>query len=112
MMPNFFRDQLPEPIRKISDNRRVNSPRVDGYTYVTEYCYPIRGGDGKPFETSLAVIMGHSESVIPAVGSAVCLSGVWVTVTATDIDTEVCEEDGRLIKTCTATVKEAGNGSR
>lgn len=108
MIRDFFRDQLPDPIRKISDDRPNNSPLVDGYTYMTEYAYPIRGHDGKPFSTSLAILMGHAESTIPVVGAEVCLSGVWVTVTSVDIDTEIHEDDGRLITFCEATVKETG----
>jgi hypothetical protein len=95
MLPDYFRDQLPDPIRKISDSRFMNeSP--DPYTHLAEYSYPIFDTNGQPTRTSL----GWTESRQPMAfgeGQEICLAGVWVEVDSVETSTEVHEDDDREI---------------
>lgn len=97
-LPNFFRDQLPDPIRSISDAATTEETCgwIDDYSYRVEYSYRIIGRDGRSFHTSLGVIQGY-EPMSFEVGQEICLHGVWVEVVSVETTTETHEEDGRLL---------------
>lgn len=99
VMPDFFRDQLPDPIKLISDAahaRDISHEWLDDYTYMAEYTYPILGQNGQPCGTSLGLAQGYEPMSFEA-GQEICLHGVWVEVVSVETATEIHEEDGRRI---------------
>ncbi|MER6605995.1 hypothetical protein ABT282_08765 [Streptomyces sp. NPDC000927] len=106
-LPDFFRDQLPDAIKRIVDHPDHDplGEWVDDYTYMTQYTHPIIARSGEESETTLATIMSVSSEIAPTVGQEVCLYGVWVTIVSVLRDIEADEDDGRTITFYTATVK-------
>lgn len=95
MLPDYYRDQLPDPIKRISDDRFM-SESTDAYTHLAEYSYPILDKRGQPMCTSLGWAEG-TEPMVFKEAQQICLRGVWVEVDSVKTSTEIHEDDGRVI---------------
>lgn len=103
--PDFSRDQLPDPIKRISDAAHTGEVRrsLDNYTYLAEYVYQINRPGEEPFETSLGFVEGYEPMSFEA-GQAICLHGVWVEVVSVETIKE--RDNGLLITFYTVEIRE------